>query len=152
MRNIDIARIRDYGLKELLQHKITSTSSYLTKNGYQRKSLKSELVQVLRTYLPEVPSRVSCSEIPSVLLIDFVAYCRKVPLRKLLVKTYRYLLRDLWPTQGLSSLLEQTDIIFDLYLVRSIKKDELKRRIQDGVVETTILQLKQSFPVEMEKF
>ena len=43
MRNIDIARIRHYDLKELLQYEITSTSFYLTKKGHLRKSPKFEL-------------------------------------------------------------------------------------------------------------
>ena len=64
MRNIYIARIRDYDLKELLQHEITSALFYLTKNGYLRKSPKSELVQVLKTYHPEVLSEVSGAEVP----------------------------------------------------------------------------------------
>ena len=64
MRNIYIARIRDYDLKELLQYEITSTSFYLTKKGYLRKSPKSELAQVLKTYHPEVLSEVSGAGVP----------------------------------------------------------------------------------------
>ena len=86
MRNTDIAWIRDYDLKELLQQEITSTSFYLTKKGYLRKSPKSELAQTLKTYLPEVPSEVSGAEIQSALVTDFMAYCRKVPSRKILLK------------------------------------------------------------------
>ena len=72
-----------------------------------------------------------------------MAYCRKVPLRELPSKTYGDLVRHLWATfQGLLSSLERIDIIFDLYLDRSIKESKRKRRSQDGVVETTILQLK----------
>ena len=82
-----------------------------------------------------------------------MAYCRKVPLKKLLLNTYGDLVRHLWATfQGLSSSSERTYIIFDLYLDQSIKEGEHNRRSQDGVVETTILQLKRSLPVEIEKF
>ena len=42
--------------------------------------------------------------------------------------------------------------IFDLYLDRNIKEGERKRRNQDGLVETKILQLKKSLPVGMENF
>ena len=93
MRNIGIARTRDYDLKELLQHEITSTSLYLTKDGYLRKSPKSELMQVIKSYIPVIPSEVSGAEIPSALIIDFMAYCRKVPIKKLLLKTYEDLSR-----------------------------------------------------------
>ena len=153
MRNIDIARTRDYDLKELLQHEITSTSLYLTKDGYLRKSPKSELMQVIKSYIPVIPSEVSGAEIPSALIIDFMAYCRKVPIKKLLLKTYEDLARHLWGTfQGLSTTSQRIDIIFDLYLDRSIKQGERNRRSKEGVVETTILQLNQALPVEMEKF
>ena len=46
---------------------------------------------------------------------------------------------------------ERIDIIFDLYLDRSIKEGE-RTRNQDGVVETIILQLKQSLPVKWKRF
>ena len=65
---------------------------------YLRKPPKLGLVKVHKTYLPEVPPEVSSAEIPSALIIDFVAYCRKVPLRKLLLKTYGDLVRHLWAT------------------------------------------------------
>ena len=132
MWNIDIAQIRDF--KKLLQNVITSTSFYLTKKGYLPKSPKSELAQVLKTYVPEV-FEVSGAEIPSSLIIDFIAYCRKLPSRKHLLKTYGDLVIHLSATfQRLSLSSERTDIVFDLYLDRSIKECELKRRSQDGVV------------------
>ena len=49
-----------------------------------RKSRKSEFAQALKTYIPEVLSEVSGTEIPSILITDFMVYCRKVPLRKFL--------------------------------------------------------------------
>ena len=42
MRNINIAQTRDKDLEELLQHEITLTSLYLTKDGYRYISLKSK--------------------------------------------------------------------------------------------------------------
>ena len=103
----DIARIRDYDLKELLQHEITSTSFHLTKRGYLCKSPLFELPQVLKIYLPELPAEVSGAKIPSALIIAFMAYCRKVPLRKLLLKTHGDLVRHLWATLQVLSQLKQ---------------------------------------------
>ena len=42
------------------------------------KSSKSELAQILKTYRPKVPSEISGAKILSVLIIDFMAYYRKV--------------------------------------------------------------------------
>ena len=123
------------------------------KKGYLPKFPKSELAQVLKTYLPKVSSEVSGAEISFSLIIDFMAYSRKVPSRKLLLKTYGDLVRRLWATfQRLSLLSERIDIIFVLCLDRSIKEGERKRKSHNGVAETTILELKQSLLVETEKF
>ena len=98
-------------------------------------------------------SEVSGAEIPSALIINFMKYYRKVPLKKLLLKTYGDLSRHLWGNfQELSPSSVRIDIIFDLYLDRSIQKGERNRRNQDCVVETTILLSKQSLPFAMEMF
>ena len=153
MQNIGIARLRDHDLRELLQHEITLTLFYLTKKGYPHKFPKCDLAQFLKTYIPEISSEVSHAEISFALIINFMTYCRKVPLKKRLLKTYGDLSRNLYGTfQGLLPSSERIDIIFDLYLDRSIQESERNRRNQDYVVETTILQLKQSLPFAMEKF
>ena len=73
-------------------------------------------------------------------------------MRKLLLKTYGDLVRYLWATsQGLSPLSERINIIFDSYRNQSIKEGERRKRNQGGV-ETSSLQLKQSLPVKIENF
>ena len=118
MRHIDIARTRNYDLKELLQHEITPTSLYLTKDGFLRKSPKSDLAQVLKNHICDIPAEVPSDEAhQSALIIDFMAYCRKAPIKKLLLKTYEDLAKHLWATfQRLSPTSQRIDIIFDLYL------------------------------------
>ena len=112
-----------------------------------------QLVQVLKTYIPEVPSEVSAAEILSALTIDFIAHCSKIPLKKLLLKMYRDLTRHLWGAfKGLLPSSERNDITFDLYLDRSTKEGECNGSSQDVVVDSAILQSKQSLPVKMEKF
>ena len=135
-----------------MQNEITTTSLYLTKDGYLRKSPKSELAQVLKSHISEMPSEVLGAEIPSALIIDFMAYCRKVPVKKLQLKTYADFARHLWGTfQRLSTSSQRIDIIFDLYLDQSIKEGERNRRNQ-GFVETTIKQLNLTLPIDMDKF
>ena len=80
MRNIVYARPRDYNLTNLLKYEITRTSFYLTKDGFLRKHKKSEFATVIKEpfkneYLSEVPM---CNK-KAMLVVDFMAYARKVP-------------------------------------------------------------------------
>ena len=51
MRHIDIARMRNYDISYLLQHDITSTSFFLTKDGMLQRSQKSELTREIEKLL-----------------------------------------------------------------------------------------------------
>ena len=89
MRQVDIGRTRNYDLRELLRHELISTSLYLTMDGLLQKSSKSELAQVLKHHVPDIQTEVSSvGEMQSALVIDFMAYCRKVSIKKLCLNTY----------------------------------------------------------------
>ena len=140
------------GIGNLLQHEITSTSFYLTKDGNLRKSPKSELALEVKQLLPEIPEVVAATQDPSVIVFDFMAYSRKVPVKKLNLRTYEDLSKNLWATfQRLSSNSKRIDIVFDIYLDGSIKQQERSRRGKEHV-ETTISSFNQTLPVEMDKF
>ena len=54
-----------------------------------QKSSKSELAQVLKHHVPDIQTEVSSvGEMQSALVIDFMAYCRKVSIKKLCLNTY----------------------------------------------------------------
>ena len=59
MRNIGCARLCDYSLTNVLKYEITSTSFYLTKDGFLHKHKKPELANVIKELfkkcLPKVP-------------------------------------------------------------------------------------------------
>ena len=153
MRRLDIARLRGFDIQELLKHEITSTSFYLTKDHMLRKSPKSELAQEIKTCLSTISEQVPFSEMSSAIVIDFMAYCRKVPVKKLQLQTYEDLANNLWQTfQKISSNSARIDIVFDLYLDQRIKQGERTRRSKGAVVETKIFTIKQTLPVELEKF
>ena len=83
MRYIDYARLRNYDIKNLLQYELTTTSFSLTKEGYLRKPQKSDLSTELKRLL----SGRCLESLPAVvdkrmLIIDFMAYARKVPVKK----------------------------------------------------------------------
>ena len=85
---IDIARRREYDLQVLLQYDITSCSFYLTKDGNLRKSPKSDLATELKRSLATIPNDVPSSAADSVIIFDFMAYSRKVPVKKIKLQTF----------------------------------------------------------------
>ena len=149
MKQVDIARLRGYDIQELLKHEITSTSFYLTKDGVFRKSPKSELAQETKKRLPSTSDQIPINEMNSAILIDFMTYYRKVP-----VKNSNFKHVKTWPItfgktfQRISSNCGRIDIIFDLYLDQSIKQVEGMRRSKGEIVQTTILSIKQALPVQ----
>ena len=95
-----------------------ATSYYLTKDGELRKSPKSEFARELKNLLEEpCPTNVPEISLKTAIGIDFVAYARKVPIKKMNLEYYEDLFGALWKT--FSSLLKsytRIDIVFDLYL------------------------------------
>ena len=84
MRNIDYARLRDNSLTNLLKYETTSTSFYLTKDGFLRKHKKSEFATVIKEpFKNECLSEVPMCNKKAMLVADFLAYARKVLVKKL---------------------------------------------------------------------
>ena len=130
------------------------TSLYLTKDGLLRKSPKSELAQVLKDHDPDIPTEMrSAGEMQSALVIDFMAYCRKVAIKKLCLNTYSDFSKHLLSTfQNIFQTSQRIDIVFDLYLDQSIKQGERNRQKNKGCIEITIKSANQTLPIEMDKF
>ena len=154
IRNIDYARLRKYSIHKLLHYELKSTSFFLTKDRFLRKSTKSDLTReieknLIKTSPPDVPQ----DDEPSMIVIDFMAYARKVPVKKLKLKTYGDFVKKLWNTFSyLSRYCNRIDIIFDLYLQHSIKQFERDRRGKHDAINTTISQVDQPLPVDMDRF
>ena len=151
---IDYSRLRSFDIADLLKHEIVSTSFYLTKDGELRKSLKSELARELKNLL-EMPCLVEIpdSDLKSVIVVDFMAYARKIPTKKMMLSTYEDYFKALWRTfSSLSKDCSRIDIVFDIYLRHSIKQGERNRRSKLDPIETNITCIKQQLPVEMDRF
>ena len=118
------------------------TSFYLTKDGMFRKSPKSELSQEIKKCLPSTLDEIPINEMNSPILIDFMAYCRKVPAKKLKLQTY----------EDVANPLRQTFQRISFNLAQSIKQGEPMTRSKGEVLETTILSIKQASRVKLEKF
>ena len=130
---IDYARLREYPLQKLLTYELTTTSFSLTKDGFLCKSAKSELARkieenVQSETLTEMPKNTA--EIKSMVVIDFMAQVRKVPVKKAKIRTFGEFGQFLWKHfQYLGNECEKIDIIFDLYLDSSMKHGERQRRV-----------------------
>ena len=133
--------LRKHDVKHLLTYELSSTLFCLTKDGYLRKSKKSQLENELmkplkEKYLAEIPP----AEEERVTFIDFMGYARKVPvLVKNLGSTFR----------PLSATCTRMDIVFDLSKEKSVKSYERHRRSNGKCNVST---LDQPLPVEMKKF
>ena len=83
----------------------------------------------------EAPSSLPSTVHHRCIMIDFMGYARKVPIKEMKLKTYRDFARNLWNSfQSYSSTSNHTDIVFDLYKDLSIKGNEHNRRKKTGVV------------------
>ena len=152
LRYIDYARIRNYSIENLFQYELTSTSFFLFKDGFPRKPDKSALGKDLKK-LVECPTKMPPPSCDQAVIIDFMGYARKVPTKKMNLKTFSDLAATLWSTfEGLSKSCSRTDIIFDLYFDNSIKGSERKRRSKIPGIYTTVSRGDQPLPIEFDKF
>ena len=152
LQMIDYSRLCNLDIVDLLKHEIILTSFYLTKDGELRKSPKSELARELKNLLEKpCPVEIPDSDLKSVVVIDFMAYARKISTKKMMLATYEDFFKALWRT--FSSLSKGCSrIVFDVYLRHSIKQGERNRRSKLDPIETNITSVKQQLPVEMDRF
>ena len=128
MRTIDIARFRGYNLDLLLQHERISTSFCLNKVENMRKSEKSELLRELKYALEEIPEAVKSGDTSARIIFDLMAYCHKLPVKKLNFRTYEGLPKYLWSIfKNLLSNADRIDIVFDVNLM-CIQQQERNRQ------------------------
>ena len=151
---INYSRLHNLDIADLLKHEIVSTSFYLTKDGELRKSLKSELARELKNLLEKpCPVEIPDSDLKSVVVIDFMAYARKISTKKMMLATYEDFFKALWRTfSSLSKGCSGIDIVSNVYLRHSIKQGERNRRSKPDPTETNITSVKQQLPVEMDRF
>ena len=104
-------------MRVLMSYEISSMSFYLTKDGSMRKSNKSELATELKgMMIKKAPATLPPTNRKRVLIIDFMPYVRKVPIKTLKLNTYSILIDNLWETfTSLSQSCNRIDIIFDVY-------------------------------------
>ena len=90
LHHIDYARFRDLDLKILIGYEISPTCFYLTKGGLIRKP-KSELITEVESMITKnIPMYLLSTNYHGNAIIDFMAYARKVPIKKQNLKTHRF--------------------------------------------------------------
>ena len=96
MQNIDYARVLDYSIANLLKYDITSTSFYPTKDDFLCKHKQSEhTTEVKKPFKKECLSEVPMCNKKAVLVVDFMACPRKLPVKKAKLKTYGNMVKHL---------------------------------------------------------
>ena len=155
MKFIEIARSY-YDIHKLLQFQLTKAPLNLTKDGFFRKTRKSELECDLITYLKEpAPTEppMEGNQDLALVVIDFMAYAREVAVKQLKLETFGDFAENLLRTFfHISKGCGRIDIVFDLYLEQSIKSSERLRRGKCDPIEVTVNQSEKPLPVEMERF
>ena len=87
------------------------------------------------------PATVTESEerLKAMVVIDFMAYPRKVATKKMNLITYKDFFQVLWKTFSLLSIgYNRIAIVFDLHLKQSIKQAERSRRSKLEPIDTNI--------------
>ena len=159
LRFIEAARDRGHdNMEDILTYEITSTSYFLvseTKGGHRLKKCdKSELSREVLVK-SNSPLAVFCSQtIIDVVIIDFMALVRKVPVKKMGIKTYGALASTLNDfILGRSYNSGRIDVIFDLYCRSSTKNCERATRGSSSTAITVSIKSDaQNLPVNLDLF
>ena len=160
-RYLELATERRYDFTKLLKFEITNNSYYLTsetKMGIKlKKHDKAALSREIVSVVDEPNRNVSYYDVNvSMVVVDFMALVRKTPTKKLGLKTYGDLAKEL--CERIFNLVPnwseiRLDVIFDVYHTCSIKDAERDSRQQGtSSVTVTISNDIQRLPVNMELF
>ena len=153
LKYIDYARLRKYDVQVLLSYELSKISLYLTKENCLRKCNKSELSRLLEDKLEKPSPKVWDKNYRSMIVFDFMAYARRVPVKKAKLVTFGEFVKNLWYTfKFMSRNCERVDIVFDLYLENSTKQGERGRRKKTAAIDVSIQHDDQPLPVSMDSF
>ena len=158
MRWIEIARSRGISAEILLKYELTSTYYYLTSDGFLKKPEKAQLSRELENKFlekEEVLNSHPVSQATTAVIIDFMAYARKVYAKVLKWKTFEDYFVNLWRKfLKISENSMRIDIVFDLYEEKSLKHwERLRRKKVDPIdLQSEKLCSHTLLPVDMETF
>ena len=127
---------------------------HLTKRGLIPKPNKSELTTELKSMITKnIPTHLPPTDHHRNVIIDFMAYARKVSIKKPNLKTYNNFFISFWSTFSfLFKSCNWVDNVFDVYKENSIKASELRRKTTGEGIETIISGCDQPLPVEIDQY
>ena len=131
LRYSDFARGRNYDLSSLFKCELSEIPFFLVKDGILRKSdNKSELERALESKLEHVPTKIiPSSDKKSMIVVDFMVCAKKVRIKKDKVKTFGEFCQKVQNMiMNIGKDCQRIDIVFDIYLVNSIKSSARKSR------------------------
>ena len=156
LRWIEIAHSRGFTTETLLRYELTSTSYYLTSDGLLEKPEKAQLSRELESKFlkkDEVLLNHPAPQEKTAVIIDFIAYARKVYSKVLKCKTFGDYFNNLWKRfQKLSEDSLRIDIVFDLYEDKSLKHWERLRREKVDPIDIIPNNPNAPLPVNMDTF
>ena len=125
---------------------------HLTKRGLIRKPNKSELTTELKCMITKnIPTHLPPTDHHRNVIIDFMAYARKVSIKKPNLKTYNDFFISFWSTFSfLFKSCNQVDTVFDVYKENNIKANELRQRTTGEGIETIISGFDHSLSLETD--
>lgn len=145
LRTVEVAFERGYSLQLLLCSEITKIPLYLfSGDGLFKKTQKADLGKMLKSYSKENECIVERNE---VVIFDFMAQARKVPIKKLNFITFKDLASYLCQVMSnLSRNCKRVDVVFDCYSADGIKNAERFRRTSGKKCLTCIFKPSEKLP------
>ena len=152
---LDIARVRNYDMEELLSHDLIEKSYLFDENGLMSKPNKSELCKRLeddhldkkRDYLPPDEWK----KVKTASIVDVM--CFLLQMNTSTLKTFGDLCAQfLQMAYGLSKDSSRIDFVFDTYVEGSVKDSEQQRRLRCSPIDLNVICEETPLPVSMESF
>ena len=151
MKYNDYARLRNYDNKQLLSYELSAMSVHLTKDNCIKIDNKSELSRLLEDKLEKPSPKVCERNYRSMIVIDFMACARRVPVKKSKLIIFGDFARNIWDTfKCLFRNCDRVDIVFILYLEKSTKGSGRGRRTRSTAINDSIQYADQPLPVSMD--
>ena len=157
---ISYAELRGFDLRELFKYELSSVPLFLFKNdgSFQKNDQKSQLVNEIFKLFQGNQLLLSAPNADA-WVIDFMAYCRKVSVKKSGIESYDDFANHIMKMFAcLTGSGKETHIIFDNYRTDSVKNFERIRRAKGTKVEkiipipVIIVEGKQKLPATMKSF
>ena len=149
-KEIEIARSRDYPLREILQYDLTRDCPLFDEVGLARHK-KHEILKPLESDLQEEGYKLNRNDdFKTVVVVDFMSMIRKVPFH--VHKNKNEALESTWAMILSPGIINQIHFVYDSCLQNSIKESERAHRSDTTRIDVVDLGLEFAIPVDLKSF